>query len=84
MKPETKKGMFANGKSSTPGVVDLLESAKVGSKALPVPVKVELMKDPRVSASQSTPGRLTMESPERDWRDQWRRKSSQPRPQSQT
>jgi hypothetical protein len=32
MKPETKKGMFANGKSSNPGVINLLESTKTNSK----------------------------------------------------
>jgi hypothetical protein len=35
MKPETKKGMFANGKSSQPGVINLIESTKVGSKLFP-------------------------------------------------
>lgn len=84
MRPETKKGMFANGKSSNPGIINLLESTKATSKLSNSCLEVKLMKDPRASSSQSTPGRLTMESPETkgDWRDLWRRKSSQPQSHS--
>jgi len=32
MRPETKKGLFANGKSSKPGIISLLQSTKATSK----------------------------------------------------
>jgi len=34
MRPETKKGMFANGKSSKSGIINLLESTKATSKLI--------------------------------------------------
>jgi hypothetical protein len=42
MKPETKKGMFANGKSSVPGVINLIESTKAGSKLVSPRKRIQL------------------------------------------
>jgi hypothetical protein len=42
MKPETKKGMFANGKSSQPGVINLIESTKAGSKLVSPRKRIQL------------------------------------------